>query len=588
MSDDSAADAATCAPAPARAIRVAAPLLAFITYSFTAGASLAWLDAGELTAASLNLGVAHPPGEPPPVLFARLVAYLPLGDLAFRVALASALAVAAAVALLARATELGLARVAPGLCPVSRAGLGAAAGLAFGWSWAAWFQGVRAEVYGLEAALLLGVLVLLLDDADDGRRLRTAALLAGLAIATHSLVALAFLAPCALGVLIARRPAPRRLATSLLLALLTFAAVVSYLPLRAARDPSPNWGDPDSPSRLAWVLQAKAFQKSLHHDAPQATSFGHELAQVTGALVEQAAPWGALAALVALYLFARRRETRALAIFGAVLLACTALPPALVAFDPDNPDAYGYLMPAIATVVWLAVLAIGALADLVRTAAPKLVPTAAVAIALLYAGAQAALHAPDASLRHGDRAERWARALLDVPPRAVVVTSYFESAFLVLGLRAVEGARPDVTHVDRAALTQPGERDAARRRDPELGPVLDAGLEVTHPWPLAALTTLAARRPVHVESFDDAPPELALTPPTPWILSRVADALVPGRDALGLRRLLLVAIYSRARSACDGHLHAPADASQPLLGALALLAPDDPDAAALRETCRSR
>lgn len=566
---------ATCAPAPARAIRVAAPLVAFATYVWTASASLAWLDAGELTAASLNLGVAHPPGEPPPVLLARLVAYLPLGDLAFRVALASAFAVAAGVALLARATELGLARVAPGLCATTRAGLGAGAGLAFGWSWAAWFQAVRAEVYGLEAALLLGVVVLLLDDSVDTRRLRTAALLAGLAIATHTLIALAFLAPCALGVVVARRPPLRRVAATLALAVLGFG-VVSYLPLRAAHDPSPNWGDPDSAGRLAWVLQAKAFQKSLHHDAPTAST-GHELAQVTGAVVEQAAPWGFLAALIALYLFARRRETRGLAVFTATLIACAALPPALVAFDADNPDAYGYLAPAIAAVIWLAVLAIGAITHATQRAAPKLIPTIAVVVSITYAAAQAATHAPDASLRRGERAEDWARALLDAPPRAVVVTSYFESAFLVLGLRALEGARPDVTHVDRAALTQPGEKDAARRRDPALGPLLDAGLEVTHPWPTEALRTLAARRPVIVEPFEDAP-DLPLTPATSWILRQVPRALADGRDALGLRRLLLIALYSRARTSCD----------EPILGGLAALAPDDPDAADLRETCRSR
>lgn len=60
-----------------------------------------WLDAGELTAAAVELGVPHPPGAPGFAHTGRLFAALPLGSLGFRVALASAACAAAALGLVA-------------------------------------------------------------------------------------------------------------------------------------------------------------------------------------------------------------------------------------------------------------------------------------------------------------------------------------------------------------------------------------------------------------------------------------------------------------------------------------------------------
>ncbi|MGZ3442447.1 MAG: protein O-mannosyl-transferase family, partial [Polyangia bacterium] len=61
-----------------------------------------WLDSSELAAAAWGLGVAHPPGHPLPSLLGRACTLVPLGSIAFRVGLASALAGAAAAAQTAR------------------------------------------------------------------------------------------------------------------------------------------------------------------------------------------------------------------------------------------------------------------------------------------------------------------------------------------------------------------------------------------------------------------------------------------------------------------------------------------------------
>src|SRR5947207_14559492 len=61
-----------------------------------------WLDSSEFAAASFELGVAHPPGHPLALLLGKACALVPLGSVAFRVGLASALAAAVAVYFAAR------------------------------------------------------------------------------------------------------------------------------------------------------------------------------------------------------------------------------------------------------------------------------------------------------------------------------------------------------------------------------------------------------------------------------------------------------------------------------------------------------
>lgn len=66
---------------------------------FVVGVSpdLFWLDAGELSAATEELGVVHPPGTPGYTLLTRLLVLLPLGTIGFRCGIASALCMTVAI-----------------------------------------------------------------------------------------------------------------------------------------------------------------------------------------------------------------------------------------------------------------------------------------------------------------------------------------------------------------------------------------------------------------------------------------------------------------------------------------------------------
>jgi hypothetical protein len=420
-----------------------------------------WLDSSELAAAAFGLGVAHPPGHPLPSLLGKFLALLPVGTIAFRVGLASAIAGALAALQTARLGRLVARRA--GLEDARTADLlGAAAGLVFGLSYAAAFAAVRPEVYALSALLVVSTAheLALYDETRDRRRLYVAALLGGLALSNHHLLALAIVLPALLLFL------PRLPLVSLFRsgsAILCGLAMWCYLPLRALRHPLVDWGAPDSPARIFWTVSARAFQKAVAR-GQAADAMG-----VAAALAGELYLVGALIAVGGAYVLARLGRVRlALLLLGAALLDAAA--PAMVGFDPANPDAYGYLEAAVALLAALACAVPAAVAvALSRVNVSR--ATAAILVMLVVAGG--VIGRP-----------RWSRAnfwdagatvgeFLDrSPSRAVAVTSYFQTIFMLWYLQDVEGRRPDVDVVHRHFLAYPGYRDELVLRLPEVEPLL--------------------------------------------------------------------------------------------------------------------
>ncbi|MGZ3407150.1 MAG: protein O-mannosyl-transferase family, partial [Polyangia bacterium] len=337
---------------------------------------LYWLDSSELAAAAWGLGVAHPPGHPLPSLLGRACTLLPLGSIAFRVGLASALAGAAAAAQTARLGALVSRRArTPAQSDARIDGLvGAAAGLTFGLSYAAAFQAVRPEVYALSALLVITAAyeVARYDETGDRRRLLTAALAAGLALSNHHLLALTFVVPAA--IVLAPSAGWRSVGRALAVAAGTVAAVWAYLPLRAARHPLVDWGAPTTLARIWWTVSARAFQKAV------ARGQVGDVGSVAAALAAELWLVGAFLALGGAYVLVRLGRRRLAMVLLAAAL-CDAATPALVGFDPANPDAYGYLEAAVA---FLAVLAC-AIASAIAASAQRPRPMRALAIALVLA-----------------------------------------------------------------------------------------------------------------------------------------------------------------------------------------------------------
>jgi len=148
-------------------------VLVFIGYWWTLAPDLTLEDSGELSVASMYCGVPHPPGYPVWSIYTWLFQLLvPVSNIAYRVALSSAVAGAFACGLVALMVSRGCSMMVEGiaelknmdrrwenaLCFVS----GFVAGMVIGFNGFMWSQAVIVEVYTLSVLSLAGVLVCLL------------------------------------------------------------------------------------------------------------------------------------------------------------------------------------------------------------------------------------------------------------------------------------------------------------------------------------------------------------------------------------------------------------------------------------------
>ncbi len=122
-----------------------------------------------------------------------------------------------------------------------------------------------------------------------------------------------------------------------------------------------------------------------------------------------------------------------------------------------------------------------------------------------------------------------------------MLTAYFETAFQIDALRALEGARPDLAVLDRSFLTYPGARAEALVHHPELADLINAPLRAGAPSPIAALDALARRRPVMAELHPNVDPPLAAN----LVPTGAFAAYMPGLPA----RLMAAAEHRERRRA---------------------------------------
>src|SRR5687768_13177325 len=152
---------------------LAATLLVLIGYIYTLAPDVTLEDSGELAVGSFYAGVPHPPGYPVWTIYTWLFTVLfPFSNIAWRVALSSAVAGAASCGLLALIVSRGSSMMIEGIadlrqidkkleswiCVVS----GLVAGMLLGFNGFMWSQSVIVEVYTFSVLSLMGVLVTLL------------------------------------------------------------------------------------------------------------------------------------------------------------------------------------------------------------------------------------------------------------------------------------------------------------------------------------------------------------------------------------------------------------------------------------------
>jgi hypothetical protein len=228
--------------------------IALLVYLRTLLPGLAFGDWGEMQTVPHILGIAHPTGYPTYVLLAWLTELVPIGSVALRANVLSAILVATSLATAtAIAVRLG---VRPLLAGATCLGLGAVGTI--------WAAATVAEVNPLH--LLLCALLIHRALVWEARRapidLVLGGLLVGLAIGNHLLSL--FVAPfiAAFVAWVGRRELVARpwLVGPMLLALVLGLSVYAYIPVAASRSPALPYNHPVTLEGVWWLVSGVQFR----------------------------------------------------------------------------------------------------------------------------------------------------------------------------------------------------------------------------------------------------------------------------------------------------------------------------------------
>jgi hypothetical protein len=428
-------------------------LCALALYVSTAAPSLTWAhsgaDGGDLITAAFTNGVPHPPGYPTYVTLGQFIAHFPLGDVAQRFNLFSALC----MALAAGFTALSLLRLippSPSLPRFSGEGAVIVASLFFVTAPMVWGQATIAEVHALNACFMALIVYLITpivfrDDGVSLRRLTLAAWLWGVAFGNSLTVAA--LTPL---LIVAWQ---RRVKNSpyVLLPIAAFViglGVYALIPWRATQQPPVNWGDATSLDRFFALITAEMYRGfALSATIPDLLARLIGFAQL---IVTQYGWLGVILGALGIYcaLISPNHNWR--------WLAVTLLLYALFALTYSAPDSALYLIPVWMFGAWA--IARGLVAVTFHVSERSLpvgrftfhaTPIALVLILLFGPVLNLIMHLPAMNLRDDRAAVEFAEAVLSAaPPQAVVITQHDGHTFALWYHRHVAGQRSDLAVVD--------------------------------------------------------------------------------------------------------------------------------------------
>jgi len=298
----------------------------FAISMLTLAPSVTFFDSGEFLTATASLGSAHSPGYPLFLMYAKPFTWIPLGNIAFRINMATAFSASLAclgVYLLTISLLKGEDLVAEkrfSAFAVKASGLAAACSFAV--TPRLWLQSNHDKPYPLLAFLTAVIFYLLLKWRDHYKAgdeqpayVYVCTFLAGLAMGLHQTVVLLLPAWFLLIVLADWRMLTRIKELVLATAFAMFGfSVHLYLPLRATQNPLLNWGDSKTSSQFLWHFLRKGYP-----DDPHPRDLTLLLAQIKAFNIPREFTWvGAALLLIALFCLWRRQRDVVIAYLAGV------------------------------------------------------------------------------------------------------------------------------------------------------------------------------------------------------------------------------------------------------------------------------
>jgi len=441
-------------------------VITFMTYLLTLAPGLTWAhdgaDGGDLATAVANLGIPHPPGYPTYILMGRLFAHLPLGDLAYRLNLMSAVMATLAVLGVYLSLIILLSRFSS--APFRwRAVAAASTALMIAFSPTFWSQALITEVYALNA-LFVSILIYLSLLSTIKRRSNLgistlSAYLFGLSLGNH--ITMVLLLPVLMlsfwrigGRLVC--PSSRR---DYLIVLISFAlglSIYAYLPLRAAAKPMPNWGDPVTLDRFIWMISGGPYRQFVF--GLPISHLPMRIAAWAGQLFAQFGVLGVLLGLLGFWRLLERARMWVLATLISTVLY------SIYAIGYNTTDSYVYLIPSyIIFALWIGhgISEVGRyLKDIVlrksdnrRGPKPITVESLALAVVIIlpFSFLWKNYHSIDL---HNDReaATYGETVMTSVPAKAMIISASDAHTFALWYAQQIAYRRPDVIVLDRDLL----------------------------------------------------------------------------------------------------------------------------------------
>ncbi|MBI3361553.1 MAG: DUF2723 domain-containing protein [Chloroflexi bacterium] len=403
-------------------------------YVSTLSPSVYTFDSAELAAGAYALGIVHATGYPVYLVLAKLFTLIvPLGDIAFRVNLFSALCAALGLVMLRRVMFMLTRSYSSALLATST----------FGVSYPLWSEAVVAEVYTLHVLFMTSMLWLALQWRATGRArfVILLGLIFGLSLGNHmSTVLLAPGLAYFFWTELRRQSHPRRVWWLAPLAATIGPLSYLYLPVRSAAHPALNYAaalgvDLGTLDGSLWLMRGAMFADVM---------FGYRLADIPREMLDFAVLlWqtffgiGSIVALIGV-IDLWRRDRPVTTTLGLLFATTSAFYINYRVFDKDTM----FLPTFVVVSLWLAV-GLRSMQERAGGAAP-FVRGGAVAVI----GFMVALNYPRVNLAGNWTTRDYAEQIFrDVPPDSVVVGAWIDITPLEY-LQIVEKQRPDVILFD--------------------------------------------------------------------------------------------------------------------------------------------